>query len=115
MATKKKKTKAADSTEAKETKKKAKKKVEKKEVAADGTGEKKKVKRKARAKKEFIPDRFRLYWGVFNHALKRVAMFEFNQRKAAEKRAEELSEGGKPPHFVQKVKEVIQVDPAADV
>ena len=51
--------------------------------------------------------RRKLYWGVFNHAMKRVALYEFNQRKAAEKRAKELSPEGKPPHFVQKVKEDI--------
>ena len=39
--------------------------------------------------------------------MKRVALYEFNQRKAAEKRAAELSPEGKPPHFVQKVKEDI--------
>ena len=39
--------------------------------------------------------------------MKRVALYEFNQRKAAEKRAKELSPEGKPPHFVQKVKEDI--------
>ena len=51
--------------------------------------------------------RRKLFWGVFNHAMKRVALYEFNQRKAAEKRAKELSPEGKPPHFVQKVKEDI--------
>ena len=39
--------------------------------------------------------------------MKRVALYEYNQRKAAEKRAKELSPEGKPPHFVQKVKEDI--------
>ena len=39
--------------------------------------------------------------------MKRVALYEFNQRKAADKRAKELSPEGKPPHFVQKVKEDI--------
>jgi hypothetical protein len=37
--------------------------------------------------------------------MKRIALYDFNQRKAAEQRAEELSPEGKPPHFVQKVKE----------
>ncbi|MEZ6096526.1 MAG: hypothetical protein R3C03_20240 [Pirellulaceae bacterium] len=98
----KKKTKSAD--ESATTKKKTRKKAE---TAGDGAP-KKKAKRKTRAKKEVVPDRYKLYWGVFNHAMKRVALFEFNQKKAAEKRAEELTEGGKPPHFVQKVKEVIE-------
>lgn len=76
----------------------------------------KKVKKKAAKrsrKKEAVADRFKIYWGVFNHALKRVALYEFNQRKAAEKRAAELNEGGKPPHFVQKIKELI--DPSTTV
>ncbi len=111
MATKKKsKTKTDDAADGKETKKKAKKTSEKK-VAADKAA---KPKRKSKAKKVDAPDRMKLYWGVFNHALKRVALFEFNQRKAAEKKAHELSEGGKPPHFVQKVKEVIVAKPNDD-
>lgn len=66
----------------------------------------KKTKRKTRAKAA-ADVRKKVYWGVFNHAMKRVALYEFNQRKAAEKRAKELSPEGKPPHFVQKVKEDI--------
>ena len=71
---------------------------------------KKKAKRKTRASAEEA--RLRVFWGVFNHAMKRVALYEFNQRKAAEKRAKELSPEGKPPHFVQKVKEEIVIKPA---
>jgi hypothetical protein len=63
--------------------------------------------RKSR-KKEAAETRIKLFWGVFNQSLKRVALFEFNQKKQAEKKAEELSQGGKSPHFVQKVKEAIQ-------
>ncbi len=110
----KKKTKSADS--ASEPKKKVTRK--KKEVDGSEPVVKKKAKRKARAKKVVVPDRFKLFWGVFNHAMKRVALFEFNQRKAAQARADELSEGGKPQHFVQKVKEVIEaieiIDKTAD-
>jgi hypothetical protein len=58
-------------------------------------------------KKEPAEVRIKLFWGVFNQSLKRVALFEFNQRKQADKKAQELSQGGKSPHFVQKVKEVI--------
>jgi len=65
------------------------------------------AKRKSRAKvAEDV--RMRLFWGVFNQSLKRVALFEFNQKKAAEKKAEDLSKSGKSPHFVQKVKEAIE-------
>ena len=93
---------AAKTTKKKEAKKKAapkKKEAKKKEV-------KKKTKRKSRAKGA-VEVRKKMYWGVFNHAMKRVALYEFNQRKAAEKRAKELSPEGKPPHFVQKIKEEI--------
>jgi len=68
---------------------------------------KKATPRKSR-KKEPVEVRVKLFWGVFNQSLKRVALFEFNQRKQAEKKAEEMSQGGKAPHFVQKVKEAIE-------
>lgn len=64
------------------------------------------AKRKSRAKSQ-EPDRLRLFWGVFNQSLKRVALFDHTQRKAAETKATELSASGKSPHFVQKVKEAI--------
>ena len=50
----------------------------------------------------------KLFWGVFNQSLKRVAVYEFSEKKEADKKAEELSKSGKSPHFVQKVKEVIE-------
>ncbi len=96
--------KATKTTKKKEAKKKAPTKVKKKEVKKKEV--KKKVKRKSRAKGT-VEVRKKMYWGVFNHAMKRVALYEFNQRKAAEKRAKELSPEGKPPHFVQKIKEEI--------
>lgn len=63
-------------------------------------------KRKSRAK---IPKEIRLkaFWGVFNQSLKRVALFEYSEKKSAEKKAAELSVSQKTPHFVQPVKEVI--------
>lgn len=64
------------------------------------------VKRKSRAKanKEV---RLKAFWGVFNQSLKRVALFEYSQRKQADKKAAELTASQKTPHFVQPVKEVI--------
>jgi hypothetical protein len=62
------------------------------------------AKRKSRAKQP-VDQRMKLFWGVFNQSLKRVAKYDFNQKKQAEVKAEELSKGGKSPHFVQKVKE----------
>jgi hypothetical protein len=72
-----------------------------------GTVTRKTAKRKSRAK---APEdvRVKLFWGVFNQSLKRVALFEFSQKRQAEKKAEDLSKSGKSPHFVQKVKEAIQ-------
>ena len=84
------------------TKKKAKKKVEEADAK---TTKKKKSKRK---KKAAAVVRMKVFWGVFNHAMKRVALYEFNQRKAADKRAKELTDSGKPPHFVMKVKEEVE-------
>jgi hypothetical protein len=68
---------------------------------------KKPVKRKSRAKtaKEV---RLKAFWGVFNQSMKRVALFEYSQRKQADKKASELSTSQKTPHFVQPVKEAIQ-------
>jgi hypothetical protein len=65
------------------------------------------VKRKTRAKvaKEV---RLKAFWGVFNQSLKRIAVFDYSQRKEADKKAAELSESQKSPHFVQLVKEVIE-------
>lgn len=106
-ATKKKaaKKKAAKKKAAK--KKASKKKASKKAKAADGDAPVKKKKKKRRKKKTAADIRMKVFWGVFNHAMKRVALYEFNQRKAAEKRAKELTDSGKPPHFVQKVKEEV--------
>ena len=54
--------------------------------------------------------RMKLYWGVFSQNLKRVAVFDFDKKSEADKRAKELSKGGKSPHFVQKVKEEIKAE-----
>ena len=79
--------------------------------AAESAGVKKKAKKKATKRKSrakaAVDERKRLFWGVFNQSLKRVALFEFDQKKEADKKAEELNKSGKSPHFVQKVKEVI--------
>jgi hypothetical protein len=78
-------------------------KTEKTEKAA----KKPPAKRKSRAKaaKEV---RLKAFWGVFSQSLRRVARFEYSQRAEADKKAEELSESQKTPHFVQLVKEVIE-------
>ncbi len=97
------------------TKKAAAKKASKKKGADDDEAPVKKKKAKRKSKKKVAEDvRLRVFWGVFNHAMKRVALYDFNQRKAAEKRAKELSPEGKPPHFVQKIKEEIDVSEVTD-
>ena len=82
-------------------------------AAAEKTAKKKKtakkttVKRKTRAKKSAADERKKIFWGIFSQSLKRVSLYEFHQKKQADKKAVDLSKGGKTPHFVQKVKEVI--------
>ena len=98
---------AAKKTTKKTTKKKAAKKTVKAKTDSDTDAPKKKTKKRKTRAKAAADVRQKVFWGVFNHAMKRVALYEFNQRKAAEKRAKELSPEGKPPHFVQKVKEDI--------
>jgi hypothetical protein len=78
-----------------------------KQAAAKKKAAKKTTKRKSK-KKAAAEVRMKLYWGVFSQNLKRVAVFEFDQKKEADKRATELSKGGKSPHFVQKVKEEVK-------
>ncbi len=49
----------------------------------------------------------RIYWAVFNQLLKRVAVFEFDQKKEAEKRAAALLKASGEHHFVQKIKATV--------
>lgn len=65
------------------------------------------AKKKTRAKKKVAEIRLKAFWGVFNQSLKRVALYEYADRKQAEKKAAELSTSGKSPHFVKPVKEAI--------
>jgi hypothetical protein len=64
-------------------------------------------KRKSRAKSA-KDIRLKAFWGVFNQTLKRIALFEYSERKKADKMAGELTASGKSPHFVQLVKDVVQ-------
>ena len=66
-----------------------------------------KKKRKSR-KKAVAEVRLKAFWGVFNQSLKRVALYEYSQRKQADKKAADLTAKGNSPHFVQLVKEVIE-------
>jgi hypothetical protein len=89
---------AAEAAEGKEGKVKKKKEAGEKKPA---------VKRKSRVK---TPKEVRLkaFWAVFNQSMKRVALFDYSQRKQALKKAEELTASAKTPHFVAPHKEVIE-------
>jgi hypothetical protein len=81
--------------------------AEQAEATPKAAAKKAPVKRKSRAKvaKEV---RLKAFWGVFNQSLRRISLFEFSQRPEADKKAAELTESQKSPHFVQLVKEVIE-------
>ncbi len=59
--------------------------------------------KKASRKKVVKEVRMKAFWGVFNQTMKRLAMFEYADKRAAQKKASDL--GGN--HFVQLIKEPI--------
>ena len=81
--------------------------AERSEASPKAPAKKAPAKRKSRAKvaKEV---RLKAFWGVFNQSLRRISLFEYSQRAEADKKAADLTESGKSPHFVQLVKEVIE-------
>ncbi len=83
-------------------------KVDAKKTAVKKTAKKKAAPRKSRAKKPPKEVRLKAFWGVFSQALNPVVLFEHNQRKEADEKAEDLSKSRKSPHFVQLVKQVIE-------
>jgi hypothetical protein len=68
--------------------------------------------KKSRAKKE--PPRLRARWGVFDSAMKQVAIFDYNQRAAAEDKLADLLAKKKSLHFIQIVKEPMPEPTPAD-
>jgi hypothetical protein len=64
------------------------------------------VKPRRRAK---VETRTRIYWAVFNQDCKRVAVFEFDQKSEAEKRAAKLMSVAGEHHFIQKIKAIVPV------
>jgi hypothetical protein len=69
---------------------------------------KKKAPAKKKARTKAVKEvRLKAFWGVFNQSMKRVALFEYSEKKAAQKKADELTTSQKTPHFIQPVKEVI--------
>ncbi len=79
--------------------------------AAEKAGDAKPVKKAPAKRKSRVKTpkdvRLKAFWGVFNQSLKRVALFEYSERKQADKKAAELTASQKTPHFVQPVKEAI--------
>jgi hypothetical protein len=71
------------------------------------------AKRKSRAKvaKEV---RLKAFWVVFNQNMRKMASFDYTQRADADKKAAELSESQKTQHFVQLVKEPIEIEVATE-
>lgn len=63
-------------------------------------------KKKSRTKTPVVV-RMKLFWGIFNQSMKRIALYEYSQRKQADLKAQELNAAGKSQHFVQKVKEEV--------
>ncbi len=56
-----------------------------------------------------VETRTRIYWAVFNQDCKRVAVFEFDQKVEAEKRAAKLITTSGEHHFIQKIKATVPV------
>ena len=63
--------------------------------------------KKTTRKKVAKEARLKAYWGVFNQSMKRLALYEHSDRKAADKKAAELVQSSRASHFVQLVKEAI--------
>jgi hypothetical protein len=85
-------------------------------VAPDATPDEGPAVKKARAKapaaakvrkprKPKVPPRLRARWGVFDTGMKQVAVFDYNQRAAADEKVAELLAKKKGLHFLQMVKE----------
>ena len=86
----------------KTTKKAAEKKA--KPVKEKAAKEPKKPAAKKPSRRKTVKEaRMKAYWGVFNPGMKRLAMFEHADKKAAEKKAAELGTN----HFIQLIKEAI--------
>jgi hypothetical protein len=66
--------------------------------------------RKSRQK---VPPRMRARWGIFDGGMKQVAVFDYNQRAAAEEKLAALMEK-KGPYFLQIVKEPMPEPAEAD-
>lgn len=61
--------------------------------------------RKPRAKKAAVRQRAR--WGVFDMGMKQIAVFDYNQRAAADQKVADLNARNKGEHFLQIVKDAM--------
>jgi hypothetical protein len=69
--------------------------------------------KKPRAKK--APPRLRARWGIFDAGMKQVAIFDYNQRPAADEKLADLLAKKKGTHFLQIVKEPMPEPAPLDV
>ena len=88
--------------------KKAAKEAPEEKGAEKEPAKKKPAKRAPRRPQEPVEIRLKVMWGVFNQSVKEVATYEYFDRKAAEKKCNDLSKSGKSPHFIRKVKREIE-------
>ena len=98
MAKKKTAEKAVKKVAKKAVKKTTKKEADKPAAKKDAT--KKTVKRK---KKSTEPTRFRLIWGVYSSSMREEARFDYDSRKDADKKADQLTAKGKKLYWVQPI------------
>lgn len=61
--------------------------------------------KKPRGKKAAVRQRAR--WGVFDMAMKQIAIFDYNQRAAADQKVADLNARNKGEYFLQIVKEAL--------
>jgi hypothetical protein len=114
MAKKKTAEKAVKKVAKKAVKKTTKKEADKPAAKKDATKKtvvKKTVKRK---KKSTEPTRFRLIWGVYSSSMREEARFDYDSRKDADKKADQLTAKGKKLYWVQPIKEEIIPEPEVD-
>jgi hypothetical protein len=97
-----------DAAEAREkTKKSTKEKTPKAKKEKAPKDPSKVAAKKPSRKKTAKEARMKAYWGVYNQGMKRLAMFEYSDKKAAEKKAADLMASSRTNHFIQLVKEAI--------
>ncbi|MFM7520132.1 MAG: hypothetical protein ACKO9B_06640 [Planctomycetota bacterium] len=98
----------SDAAEAREKSGGKKEKPAKEKAVKEGAAKEPKVAAKKPTRKKVAKEaRLKAYWGVFNPAMKRLVLFEYADKKAAEKKAADLTASSRAQHFIQLVKETI--------